>query len=48
MFGIIRNFVNDILSWGEKTLKFYEGYYLIDTIEVKIDMEYITNGIDII
>lgn len=48
MFAIIKNFLNDILTWGERTLKFYEGYYLVDTVDAKLDMDYITNGIDIL
>lgn len=48
MFTIIRNFVNDMLTYCERTLKFLEGYTLVDTVEVKIDMDYIVNGIDIL
>lgn len=48
MFTIIRNFVNDMLTAAERSLKFLEGYYLVDTVDAKLDMDYITNGIDIL
>lgn len=48
MFAIIKNFLNDILTGMERTLKFYEGYFLCDTVDSKIDMEYVKNGINII
>lgn len=48
MFAIIRNLVNSILTWGERKLAFYEGYTLVDRVNVKVDMDYIVNGIDIL
>ena len=48
MFTIIRNFVNDMLTAAERSLKFLEGYFLVDTVDAKIDMEYVKNGIDIL
>lgn len=48
MFTIIMNAIDGILTKAEKSLKFWEGYLLCDTIDAKLDMDYIINGEDII
>ena len=48
MLTIVMNAINNILTAAERNLKFWEGYYLVDNVDAKIDMYYVINGEDII